>query len=222
MKKSALYSTIVMIVVIVCCITAVTYSFFSTQKANYVFELGSKVSESFTWSFNEGEQTAEENVVAGSDTSKLYARRVLAYSSNSTAYGNMYITVSDFQYRVPDAGETKGYKIIDPKSDNAMYMDEITEFQIVVVDNVLTAEKTFDKNGTLDKANGSDVKPVAGKWKRKTALVKDDNYCLNLGEIAAGHEGVIVVFIRLNVENELLPPAMNQVEVVATIESREL
>ena len=222
MKKSALYSTIVMIVVIVCCITAVTYSFFSTQKANYVFELGSKVSESFTWSFNEGEQTAGENVVAGSDTSKLYARRVLAYSSNSTAYGNMYITVSDFQYRVPDAGETKGYKIIDPTSDNAMYMDEITEFQIVVVDNVLTAEKTFDKNGTLDKANGSDVKPVAGKWKPKTALVKDDNICLNLGEIAAGHEGVIVVFLRLNVDNELLPPAMNQVEVVATIESREL
>lgn len=221
MKKSALYSTIVMIVVIVCCITAVTYSFFSTQKANYVFELGSKVSESFTWSFNEGEQTADENVVAGSDTSKLYARRVLVYDSSSTSYGNMYITVSDFQYRMPDVSAKDGYRVIDPTSDNAKYMDEIVQFQIVKVGDP-TISKDFDRTAQLAIANGDTVQPDAAKWKKKTELVKDENDCINLGAIAEQHKGVIVVFIRLNLENELLPPAMHQVEVVATIESREL
>lgn len=210
MKKSALYSTIVMIVVIVCCITAVTYSFFNVQSSNNIFELGSKVSKGFTWGFNDGDQTTEEDVIAGSDTieeTKLYARRILTYSSSVTEYSNMHITVSNFQYRMPDAGAKDGYRVIDPDSDNAQYLDEVIEYSIVQAKNVSEA-----KNVALP--TGDD------KWHPKRALTTE---CDNLGQIKGdARNGVIVVFIRLNVENELLPPAMNQVEVVATIESREL
>ena len=224
MKKSALVSTIVMIVVIVCCITAVTYSFFSVQSSNNIFELGSKTSKSFTVSFTEsGNQIISGDAIKtdGSwESAGTMARLVLTYSTSDTAYSNMYFTVSKLQYKVPTTGSAlvaagDTMTVVKPGSPNAEYMDSVIQY-------------AFVKVGTGE-AVGSVSPNKDTKWYYKQELSTD---CFELAEasgtseagISKGASGTIILFLRISpqVNNELLPPAMNQVEVVATIESREL
>lgn len=222
MKKSALVSTIVMIVVIVCCITAVTYSFFNVQSSNNIFELGSKVSEKFVVAFSEsGNQIISGDAIKTDDSKEAdgkVARLVLTYTTQ-TAYANMYFTVSNLQYKVTTTGSAllaaeNVTMTIDPTSANARYMDSVIQFSFVKV----------GKDEAVDS-----VSPPAedSKWYYKQELSTD---CFELAKangasgISKDESGTIILFLRISphVNNELLPPAMHQVEVVATIESREL
>lgn len=223
MKKSALVSTIVMIVVIVCCITAVTYSFFSVQSSNNIFELGSKVSEKFVVAFSEsGNQIISGDAIKTDDSVESngqVARLVLTYTTQ-TAYANMYFTVSNLQYRVATTGSAlvsagNTTTVVEPTSANAKYMDSVIQYAFVKV----------GKDEAVDSVSPNE----ATKWYRKQELSTD---CFELAKangasgsgISKGESGTIILFLRISphVNNELLPPAMHQVEVVATIESREL
>lgn len=223
MKKSALYSTIVMIVVIVCCITAVTYSFFNVQSSNNIFELGSKVSEKFVVAFSEsGNQIISGDAIKTDDSVESggqVARLVLTYTTQ-TAYTNMYFTVSNLQYKVTTTGATllaaeSVTLTIDPTSANARYMDSVIQF-------------AFVKVGKDEAVNSVSPPAEDSKWYYKQELSTD---CFELAKangsstgISKDESGTIILFLRISphVNNELLPPAMHQVEVVATIESREL
>lgn len=222
MKKSALVSTIVMIVVIVCCITAVTYSFFSVQSSNNIFELGSKVSEKFVVAFSEsGNQIISGDAIKTDDSwesAGTMARLVLTYTTQ-TAYTNMYFTVSDLQYRVTTTGSAllaaeNVTLTIDPTSANARYMDSVIEYAFVKVKDGEAVDSVSPTGET--------------RWYNKRELSTD---CFELAKangsstgISKDESGTIILFLRISphVNNELLPPAMHQVEVVATIESREL
>ncbi|MGN0797183.1 MAG: hypothetical protein ACI4M5_03170 [Christensenellales bacterium] len=222
MKKSALYSTIVMIVVIVCCITAVTFSFFSIQSSNNIFELGSKVSEKFVVAFSEsGNQIISGDAIKtdGSvESGGQVARLVLTYTTQ-TAYANMYFTVSNLQYNVPTTGSALlaagNTTIVEPTSANARYMDSVIQY-------------AFVKVGKDEAVNSVSPPAEESKWYYKQELSTD---CFELATangsstgISKDESGTIILFLRISphVNNELLPPAMHQVEVVATIESREL
>lgn len=223
MKKSALVSTIVMIVVIVCCITAVTYSFFSVQSSNNIFELGSKVSEKFVVAFSEsGNQIISGDAIKTDDSVESngqVARLVLTYTTQ-TAYANMYFTVSNLQYRVPTQGATllaagNTTTVVEPTSANARYMDSVIQY-------------AFVKVGKDEAVNSVSPPAEDSKWYYKQELSTD---CFELAKangsstgISKDESGTIILFLRISpqVNNELLPPAMHQVEVVATIESREL
>lgn len=222
MKKSALVSTIVMIVVIVCCITAVTFSFFSIQSSNNIFELGSKVSEKFVVAFSEsGNQIISGDAIKTDDSVEpngQVARLVLTYTTQ-TAYANMYFTVSNLQYRVATTGSAlvaagNTTTVVEPTSANARYMDSVIQYAFVKVGK--------------DEAVGSVSPNKDTKWYYKQELSTD---CFELAKangsntgISKNESGTIILFLRISphINNELLPPAMHQVEVVATIESREL
>ena len=261
MKKSAFYTTIVMIVLIVCCLTAVTFSFFTSRSGNTIFELGSKTSTKFNISFdNTKEQIITgENAVQSNGSTAFW---VIDYETGGTDYRNMYFTMSELEYVLENSPSFNSSRqpigidpltagmVIDKNSANAVYMDSIIQFSFVKIPRIDQIQEgkehlyipktvadpnnpsvqnpiTFDQVASMlqDSKYGLDDTHWSG-WKNKMKMSTD---CFNLDAIPgktgnANTKGQLVLFIKIKqgIDNELLPPAMNGVQVKATIESTEL
>ncbi len=252
MKRSAFYSTIAMIVLIVCCLTAVTFSFFTSHSGHSIFELGSKTSTKFNINFdnNRQQKITGQNAVQSKGAMAFW---VINYDTGGTDYRNMYFTMSDLEYviatnpTVESSRQPKGLApltagmVIAKDSANAQYMDSIIQFGFVKIpraDQVEAGKERLyiptDNTTTFDQVVGMLQDPRYGLnathwsgWRNKTKMSID---CFKLDAIpgktntGANTQGQIVLFIRIkeNIDNELVPPAMNGVQVKAIIESTEL
>ncbi len=247
MKRSALYTSIAMVVLIVCCLTAVTYSFFTSHSGNTIFELGSAANATFTIIYD---QTKEQKIAgANANETGRVAFWVIDYNTGGIDYRNMYFTMSELQYKLTqsqakNATEQSNFSsgvtnalslspgmVIDKDSANAKYMDGILEFAFFAIPRegvghfkIEDAEKD-NYQAVVDKIGQANMGSLEWSTKKKMSLD-----CFKLDAIPGKTDtneitrGQIVLFIRIkeNIDNELVPPAMNGVQVIATIESTEL
>ncbi|MEG2561531.1 MAG: hypothetical protein RSB10_02860 [Clostridia bacterium] len=201
MKKTiATLSIIVVVVVLMAAIS--TFAFFSNRDAVTRIDLESENIISFTIGYNDAAQILQPQTAKADNSFTVeqdgaVARFVLTYSTSETSYPNMHIETTKLTYKQKDNS------ILPSDSVNAKYLDSVLQF------------------GFANVADGVEANTVAPPANMHT-IATLTKMSFNIGSIAAPKSGSVIMFVKLNALDEILPPMAKEIRVVMTVEASQI
>ena len=177
MKRSVIISTAILLVVTALCLTAVTFSFFTTKSSNIQIDIDSMTTEAFSFEFKPENKNSLKNskstTLGEIKVVKDYLYCTIDYETQKD-YSNMYFTVAKFALK-DKPGEigklierTNLGKEGNSSLNESDYLASMIQYQFVEVPKQTTPE-------THAPLAGDQIAPDDNKWKLERPFVGDDD-----------------------------------------------
>ena len=249
MKRSVILTTAILLVVTALCLTAATFSFFSSRSSNIEIDIGSLGTNAFTFNFTRSENNliATNSTKIGSSTSPSQGEVILGKDyiycdisyTTSQEYKNMYFTVKEFTLKdskgniivrnYPSTPRPEGEEIpaVPPIESESDYIAKNLQYQFI----------NTNINGVLVQ----DPVPDPTKWKVERPFVPGDDFTsadereqefFNLGALKGSETTAVKGGIRFCVrlakpdgtllDTELVPSNINGYTLTVLIQAKQL
>ena len=248
MRRSVIISTAILLVVTALCLTAATFSFFTSKSSNIEIDIDSLATNSFVFDIKPG-----EGKIYAEDASKVGEAIVsegniychIPYSTKQY-YSNMFLTVKEFKLVKPDG------KTVLERTDNtgnisnvplneSDYVAQILEYQFVDATDAAGKELVNHETGvplsTLTEDEKALLLPKPGLWKKEQGFtLSDDSLSIedkrakyfDIGELNGSQDNQVTGSVRFyikvgpTIQNELIPGNLKDCTIQVVIQAKQL